>query len=456
MTPPSSLNESKRLKTAICISNKTVLFIIAFYILFSSFILASWIFHWELISTFFTSRITLISFMGISTLLSLTLLLIMFQTKNKKNEEKILQDKTLSNYLNELSQLKIAIDQTSIVAKTDLNGIITSVNDTFCKISKYSRKELIGNTHSMLNSNYHPKEFFLELWNTINQGEVWEGEIKNKAKDGTLYWVHTFIIPMKNKDGSVLEHLAIRQDITKRKTNEQSLIESEKQLKSLIFTRDKLLSVIAHDLRSPFNSITGFSNLIIKDKNKSNSDRRYAEFILKSSGDALELLDNLLIWAKSQTDEIKTHPKQTQIIPIINRVIEFYHLLASEKNISIQLENNENDFVYTDLNLTNTVLRNLLSNAVKFTENNGKIEISLHKTETHLEITVKDKGPGMCEEKVNKLFSHNHRGNHQLNAGLGLILCKEFAVKNGGDIWVDSKLNEGSAFTFSIPLSSEK
>jgi PAS domain S-box-containing protein len=257
-----------------------------------------------------------------------------------------------------------------------------------------------------------------------------------------------------DENGNPQKSFGIIIDITKQKENEI-------QLKNLITTKDKIFSIIAHDLRSPFNGILGFSELLSENMRdfEIEESEKYVEIINTSAKNTLILLDNLLNWAKFQTGQIAFNPKKILISKVVKEIIEASNSIAKIKNITINYNQVEDIKVFTDENMLTVVLRNLLSNAIKFTRHGGNITIStiLNENENEIEITISDNGIGMKAETLNNLFDSTIKNTslgtaNEKGSGLGLILCKEFIEMQGGKIWAESEEGKGSHFKFTTPV----
>jgi signal transduction histidine kinase len=234
--------------------------------------------------------------------------------------------------------------------------------------------------------------------------------------------------------------------------------EKEKQVKNLLDDKNQFFSIIAHDLRGPFNGIIGLSELLLEKGNKLDNEEtnEFIELIHQSSKNTFSLLDNLLTWAQSQTGNLAFHPKKIEISALSNKTMHLLANIAKSKNISIQSNIEENQYVTADSNMLETIFRNLISNAIKFTPNNGEVVLSMTKKNDQMVFSVADNGIGIAAEKVKTLFAINHRQttsgtNNETGTGLGLMLCKDFVEKHGGKIWVKSQPEKGSTFMFSIP-----
>ncbi len=247
------------------------------------------------------------------------------------------------------------------------------------------------------------------------------------------------------------EVIASIRDITDRKKVHQ-------ELKELNTSKDKLFSIIAHDLRSPFNNILGFSELLVKNGDNYDADKnkQYLSIINSSAKNTLDLLDNLLNWAKSQSGRIVYSPQKINLSTAIDEMISNFKTTAKFKHIALNYIKTNEIEIHTDIDLLKTVLRNLISNAIKFTKQDGTITVSVIEQQQHVEISVADNGVGINEENRKKLFKtstyNSSRGTaNEKGSGLGLVLCKEFIEKIGGKIWVKSEVGKGSLFKFTLP-----
>jgi signal transduction histidine kinase len=250
--------------------------------------------------------------------------------------------------------------------------------------------------------------------------------------------------------------------------NDQQIIEvqarqlqdTNQQLIVLNSTKDRFFSIIAHDLRNPFHTVKGFSEILLNDLENLEPEKvkRFIQLIYNSSTNGSNLLENLLQWSRSQTGRISYDPTHIALTTIVWETINLLEANANQKNIKI-LQNIDNEIVaFADENMLKTIFRNLISNAIKFTPNNGQIIIKAIAEESQLEVTIEDTGIGIPKDILPRLFqietTVTTRGTaHEQGTGLGLILCKEFIEKHHGKIWVESIEDKGSQFKFTLPVS---
>lgn len=242
----------------------------------------------------------------------------------------------------------------------------------------------------------------------------------------------------------------------KKKT--ESINNKNQELQKLNAEKDKFLSIIAHDLRSPFNSIIGFSNLLLMQANKTDIEniKEYSNIIKNSSEKAMDLLTNLMEWSRSQTGRMNFNPEYFEIDNTINKIVLLFSDIAAQKSIRIEIEILPNITVYADKEMVSTILRNLISNAIKFTPKGGNIKIRNKIEQNKVEISIQDTGVGLSKSAIENLFNIDAKnstpGTHkEQGTGLGLIICKDFIDKHNERIWVESESGKGSVFYFTLP-----
>ncbi|WP_347838478.1 PAS domain-containing sensor histidine kinase [uncultured Draconibacterium sp.] len=276
--------------------------------------------------------------------------------------------------------------------------------------------------------------------------------------DEHMAYYESFFNPIINEQGEIIGASGLARDISERIIAEKDLRKSEQNLKDLNATKDKLFSIIAHDLRSPFNSIMGFSEILLDKINDPTftEAEKYLKYINTAANDTLTLLDNLLSWAKSQTGLLHIRPRTTRLSAHILDEINQKKLVAKAKNIALNNSASEELEVFADENMLRIVLRNLISNAIKFTQKGGEIRVFAGKTADGVEISIADNGIGINDETLQKLFNPTLQASqtgtaNEKGSGLGLLLCKELIEKHGGKIAVESTAGKGSTFTFFLP-----
>jgi PAS domain S-box-containing protein len=365
--------------------------------------------------------------------------------------------------LETIKKLTAAIEQSpNMILITNLEGAIEYVNPAFCLTTGYTSEEVLGRNPSILSSGKVNLHIFRELWETILGGNIWRGELINEKKNGELYWESLVISPILNEKNTISHFVSIMEDISVRKTFEVELQQREEALHQANVTKDKFFSIIAHDLKNPFNAILGFSSLLTAEyDNLSDTEKRsYIENISMAANTTYRLLENLLEWSRTQTGKIIFAPSTFDLNGIINETMSLHQTQASKKGIKLISEVPFNTFVNADKNMVKTVLRNLFSNAVKFSAS-GEVRITAKSNEDFVEVCIMDTGVGIPVEGLDKLFKLDEQylaegTEYEKGTGLGLVLSKEFIDKHGGRIWVKSKRNTGSRFYFTLPALEQK
>jgi PAS domain S-box-containing protein len=375
----------------------------------------------------------------------------------------------------ELRDVKAAIDEHSIVAITDAAGKITYVNDKFCAISKYSREDLIGRDHRIINSRTHPKSFFRELWNTISSGHVWHGEIRNRAKDGSYYWVDTTIYPFLNADGKPVQYVAIRTDITKRRENEaelarfaEDLAEKNKELEAIVYT-------VSHDLRSPLVNVQGFGKQLtracekIQEAVAQSKDGTIAveepkrpvtetipqalRFINAGVNKMEMLLAGLLRYSRLGRVALTIAPIEMK--PLLASIVAAMKFQLDEAKAEVRIEALPD--CLGDSGQMSQVFTNLLDNALKYRELTRplRVVISGREEDGHAIYQVADNGIGIPAAHQPKIFEIFHRLDPDAGPGegLGLTIAQRVLERQHGKIWVQSEVGVGSAFFVSLPVN---
>ena len=365
----------------------------------------------------------------------------------------------------EIRQLSTAVKQSPVsIIITDLKGNIEYANPQFTRITGYTYEEFIGQNPKILKTGHTSRKEYQELWKTIHNGNIWEGEFLNRRKDGTTYWEYATISPITDNNGKIINFLAIKEDITERKKDREQLVETAQNLKKANATKDKFFSILAHDLRSPMGNIMQLSNLVYQNYNSFDDENKknYIKLIKNLSEKTFELLENLLAWSRIQLNKIDFTPEEINIKNIAEEALDIYNENIKKKNLSIDNQITQEIFALANEESIKLVIRNLLSNAIKFTPHGGKIELNTEKIKnkktgiSQSKICIIDTGVGVPKDQLTKIFDIDRNfttkgTDNEKGTGLGLILCKEFIQRNNGEIWVESTIGKRSQFCFTLP-----
>ncbi|RLD57682.1 MAG: hypothetical protein DRJ01_13580 [Bacteroidetes bacterium] len=366
-------------------------------------------------------------------------------TEKEKNKKALQEsEERLKNFINH---------SPDIIYKYSIKRGFLFLSERVYKLLEYSHEE-IKNNPFILKECIHPddKPTVKKALENRLIGEGFSIEYRLKTKSGKWLWLHDYFMHKTYIDDEIIIEGQVS-DFTKKRETEQALKESNE-------TKDKFLSIVAHDLINPFNSMLGFSRLLCENFEEFDTEKQknYLGIINQDLKKTYNLLENLLHWSSLQRGTISFKSGKENLHQIIVKTIELTTQSAVNKSISISNKVPKNIFVTVDENMFSVVLRNLLSNAIKFTSKGGQIVINAESNKKFVQISVKDNGVGILPEKQLNLFNLTNTAStlgteQEAGTGLGLILCKEFVEKHRGEIWVKSEVDKGSEFFFTIPTT---
>jgi len=345
----------------------------------------------------------------------------------------------------QLADLKRAIDQASIVATTDVSGRITYANDKFCEISGYSREELLGQDHRIVNSGYHSKEFIRDLWRTIASGSVWHGELRNRAKDGTFYWVNTTIVPFLNAAGKPYQYIAIRTDITPRKAAEERLAQQ-----AALAQVGQMAAVVAHEVRNPLAGIKGAIQVMMSRRQPADAELPVMRDVVARIDALSGLINDLMVFARPRPIQ----PSRVHLRPLLAEAVTLLRRDPAGSALDVAIEGPDVPLT-ADAELLRSTVLNLMLNAAQAMAGRGRLTLTAGAADGRWSLEVRDTGPGIPPEirhlVFEPFFTTKSRG-----GGLGLPIARRTAELHGGTLSLECPPGGGAAFTLTLPLRADR
>jgi two-component system CheB/CheR fusion protein len=349
--------------------------------------------------------------------------------------------RALERSAKDLADTNFALDQAAIVAITDVRGRIKFVNDRFVEISKYAREELLGQDHRLINSGYHSKEFIRDLWTTIANGRIWRGEIRNRAKDGTYYWVDTTIVPFLDDRRRPYQYMAIRYDITARKESEARLREQ-----AALARLGEMAAVVAHEVKNPLAGIRGALQVIGGRMPDTGRDKAIVGDIVQRLDSLNAIVQDLLVFARPRDPQIGPVP----LVPLIRDTAILLRRDPAQQALNIVVGGME-PVVHADAEQLRMVFLNLLLNAAQAQGAAGTIHVRVTADDLAATVAIADEGPGIPAEARDKIFepffTTKHRG-----TGLGLPTARRIVERHGGTLDLDCPAGGGTVVTIKLPM----
>ena len=361
------------------------------------------------------------------------------------------KEQEINRYVKLLDEYKKALDESSIISKTDMNGNITYVNDKYIQLSGYSESELIGSRHSIVRHEDMPQEYFDDLWFQLTNAGLFRGTLKNHKKNGEYFYIDVTIVKITDPYDNSIEYMSIANDVT-------VLIDARLEAQKASQAKEYFLSNMSHEIRTPLNAILGFVNLLIE-QDVSKQHRKYLDIILSSGENLLSIINDILDFSKLRSGEFNIEPRTFSIHEEISHTLELFVASANAKDIIITsfIDPSIPKELFADPLRIKQILSNFLSNAIKFTKIGGHISVEATCKDSILKVSVNDNGVGIAEDDIQNIFTaFTQAGRGEIEnldgTGLGLSICHQLSEHMGGSVHAHSEVGKGSTFLVELPV----
>ena len=363
--------------------------------------------------------------------------------------EKTLAEQKIAEKAKEINDIRSALDESSIVSITNKNGVFSFVNDNFCTISKYTKEELVGKDQRIISGDLSP-DFTSTIYKTIINGNIWKGEIRNLAKDGTYYWEKTTIVPFLDEKGKPYQYIAISADITYQKSAEENLKVALLNLGKTNKELDQFAYVVSHDLKAPLRAINNLSEWIAEDMPDMPEDVSANFDLLRGRVMRMEnLINGVLDYSRIGRVEIEKETIDVKLM--LGQIVDS---IVPVEGFEVTIDESLPVIISQGI-LLQQVFSNLISNAVKYNDKPlGRIGCRYKSVSGFHQFSIKDNGPGIEEEyheKVFKVFQTIEARDVKESTGIGLSIVKKIIEEIGGTIHIESEQNKGCSFIFTVP-----
>lgn len=399
------------------------------------------------------------------------------------------QDAVLNHAYTELQEQQYAFDQHAIVSILDRNGALVYANDKLCQFSQYSRAELIGRPFTLLSAEQNQANQHQIIWDCLQRGAVWQGEMRIRTRDGRLGWVDASLVPTRNIAGELHHYICIQTDVTERKRNAEALAANQKALEMLTENLEQLIrqrtaeleksnedllhanqvksdfiSIVSHELRTPLTSIKSFAEILNDDLD--DPDAKKCLGIINDEADRLNrLINDILDLQKIEAGRMVWRDEKVNLVDIARAAVDAFAAAYQTKNVALLLAADDPTLcAIADSDKLRQVLANLLSNALKYTHE-GKVEVSVNRVwdinskVPFIQIAVADTGSGLAASQLERIFERFYQvddaqSRKTQGTGLGLAICKQIIDHYQGQLWAESELGRGSTLVFTLPDAS--